>query len=63
MIVATETERPFKEAMRVGFLQLALWMEEEYGIDRWQAFELLTMVTKIRVGNSWAVAVGVPKES
>ncbi len=62
VIVATETGRPFEEAMRVGFLQLALWMEEEYGIERWQAFELLTMVAKIRVGNFWTVAVGVPKE-
>lgn len=62
VIVATETGRPFEEAMRVGFLQLALWMEEDYGIERWQAFELLTMVAKIRVGNFWTVAVGVPKE-
>lgn len=61
VIVATETGRPFEEAMRIGFLQLALWIEEVSGIERWRAFELLTMVGKIRVGNFWTVAVGVPK--
>lgn len=62
VIVSTETGRSFEEAMRVGFLQLTLWIEEEFGIERWQAFELLTMVGKIRVGNFWTVAVGVPKK-
>jgi amidase len=61
VIVATETGRPFEEALRLGFLQLAMWLEEEYDIDRWLAFELLTMVSKIVVGNFWTVAVGVPK--
>jgi amidase len=61
VIVATETGRPFEEAMRVGFLELAMLLEEDYAIERWLAFELLTMVSKIRIGNFWTVAVGIPK--
>jgi amidase len=62
VISATETGRPFEEAMRSGFLELAMWLEEDFSMDRWFAFELLTMVSKIRIGNFWTVAVGIPKK-
>jgi acetamidase/formamidase len=61
-VAATQTGRTFEEAMRLAFMELIFWLENEYGIERWHAFELLTMVSNIRVGNFWTVAVGIPKE-
>jgi len=62
VVAATETGRSFEEAMQIGFLQLALWLEQDFSIDKWVAFELLSLVAKVRVGNFWTVAVGLPKK-
>jgi amidase len=61
-VAATETGRTLEDALRVGFVNLALWLEGDYGINRWDAFELLTLVSKVSLGNLWTVAVGVPKQ-
>jgi amidase len=61
-VAATETGRTLEDAIRLAFIQLILWLEEEYGLDRWIAFELLTFVSKISVGNFWTVAVGIQKQ-
>ena len=34
----------------LAFAQLILWMEQDYGWNRWQAFDLLTHVGKLSVG-------------
>jgi amidase len=60
-IAATETGRTFEDAIRLGFTQLMFWLEQDYGLNRWDALELLTFVSKISVGNFWTVAVGFPK--
>src|SRR5208282_5276226 len=61
-VAATETGRSLVEALRVGFTTLALWLEADYSLDRWDAFELLTFVSKVSFGNLWTVAVGIPKQ-
>ena len=48
--------------MRLAFTNLILWLEADYGLDRWEAFGLLTFVSQVRVGNFWTVAVGMPKK-
>lgn len=60
-ISATQPGRSYEEAMRAAFMDLVLWMESDYGIERWTGFELLTLVSQVKVGNFWSVAVGVPK--
>lgn len=61
-VATTQAGRSLEDAMRVAFLDLSLWLESDYGMDRWLAFQLLTLVSEIRVGNFWAVAVGMPKK-
>jgi len=61
-IAATETGRSLVEALRIAFTSLALWLETDYDINRWDAFELLTLVSKVSLGNLWTVAVGIPKQ-
>ena len=62
VITATQPGRTLEDAIRLAFLELTFWIEEEYSIKRWTAYELLTMAAKVRLGNFWTVAVGLPKE-
>ncbi len=61
-VAATQAGRSLEDAMRMAFMNLILWLETDYGIDRWLAFGLLTLVSQVRIGNFWTVAVGVPKK-
>lgn len=61
-VAATQAGRGLEDAMRVAFMDLILWLESAYNLDRWDAFSLLTLVSQVRVGNFWTVAVGMPKK-
>lgn len=63
MAVATSgSGRPLEEAVRIAFMELILWLEREYGFDRWDAYQLCTQVAKVRLGNLWTVAAKFPKK-
>jgi amidase len=55
---------PMERACAEGFARLILWMEADYGWDRWRAYDLLTHVARISVGyyGLGTVAVKVAKE-
>jgi amidase len=40
-----------EDAGRIAYAELILWMEQEYGFTRWQAYQLLTQVGGLYVGN------------
>jgi len=40
---------------------MVLWFEEEYEMDRWDAYELCTQVARVRMGNIWSISVKFPK--
>jgi acetamidase/formamidase len=48
MTVATGT--PMERSVARAYADLILWMEEEYGVPRWDAFNLLTQVGTLSVG-------------
>ncbi len=41
---------PMERSTAQAYAWLILWMEEEYGWDRWRAYDLLTHVGEISVG-------------
>ena len=43
--------RPMEDAARIAYLELILWMEQSYGFTKEQAYELLTQVGGLYVGN------------
>jgi hypothetical protein len=49
-IAAVATGSPMEHSIAEAYARLILWMEEEYGWDRWKAFDLLTHVGRISVG-------------
>ena len=57
----TGVGRTLEDAIRLAYVNLALWMEE-YGIDKWDAWELCSFLGKVTLGNIWCVAAGFPKK-
>jgi amidase len=54
--------RSLQDAVRIAFIQLVFWMEDDFGFDRSDAFQLCAQVGRLRLGNLWAVAAKFPKE-
>lgn len=50
-IMVVGSARPMEDAGRIAYAELILWMEQEYGFTRWQAYQLLTQVGGLYVGN------------
>jgi amidase len=50
-IMVVGSSKPMEDAARIANAELVLWLEEEYGIDRWDAYQLLTRAGGIYVGN------------
>jgi hypothetical protein len=41
---------PMERSIAQAYAMLILWMEQEYGWNRWRAYDLLTHVGQISVG-------------
>ncbi len=64
-IMSVGNTRPLIDAVRIAKTEMVLWLEREYGFDRWEAFQLLSQVGRIRVGNvvdpKYTIVVKFPK--
>ncbi len=49
-IMAVASGCPMERSIAWAYAQLILWMEAEFGWDRWRAYDLLTHVGRISVG-------------
>ncbi len=50
-IMVVGSARPMEDAARIANTELVLWLEQEYGYDRWDAYQLLTQAGELYVGN------------
>jgi amidase len=50
-IMVVGSARPMEDAARIANTELVLWLEQEYGFDRWDAYQLLTQAGGLYVGN------------
>ena len=66
MLMAIGSARPLEDATRVAYKELILWMEQEYGYDRWDAYMMLSQCGKVRLGNfvdpKYTVGAGISKQ-
>jgi amidase len=66
VIMAIGSARPLEDAVRIAYTELVLWMEKEYGFDRWDAYMLLTEIGIVRLGNfvdpKYSVGAAISKE-
>ena len=50
-VMTVGSARPMEDAARIAWKELIAWLEMDYGIDRWEAYQLLTHVGRMRIGN------------
>lgn len=50
-IMVVGSARPMEDAARIANTELILWLEQEYGYNRWDAYQLLTQAGGLYVGN------------
>ena len=64
-IMCIGSARPLEDATRIAYKELVLWMEAEYGFDRWDAYMMLSQCGKVRLGNfvdpKYTVGAGISK--
>jgi acetamidase/formamidase len=50
-LMTVGSARPMEDAARIAWKELVLWLEADHGLDRWEAYQLLTHAGRMRVGN------------
>lgn len=50
-IMVVGSARPMEDAARIAYAELILWLEQDFRFSRWEAYELLTQVGELYVGN------------
>jgi amidase len=64
-LMVVGSARPMEDAARIAYVELILWMEKEFGFNRWEAYELLTQVGGLYVGNmvdtAYSLVASIPK--
>ncbi len=61
-IMTVATHGSLERAIAEAFARLILWMEADYGWNRWQAYDVLTHVGQISVGHFTSGTVGTKIE-
>ena len=41
--------RPLEDALRIAFVELIAWLEDEYGFEKLEAYQLCSQVAEVRV--------------
>jgi acetamidase/formamidase len=64
-IMTVGSVRPLSDALRIAAVEMVDWLEIEYKLDRWDAFQTVSQLAQIRVGNmvdpNYSVVVKIPK--
>jgi acetamidase/formamidase len=65
-VMCIGSARPLEDATRIAYKELVLWMEAEYGFDRWDAYMMLSQCGLVRLGNfvdpKYTVGAGIEKK-
>lgn len=62
VISVTGVNKNLEDAIKTAFIELILWLEEKYGIDRWDAYQLCTQIARVSLGNFWSIIAKFPKK-
>jgi amidase len=65
-IMCIGSARPLEDAARIAYRDRVLWMEAEFGFDRWDAYMMLSQCGLVRLGNfvdpKYTVGAGIEKK-
>ena len=66
LLMAIGSARPLEDATRIAYSELVLWLEKEYGFERWDIYMMLSQCGKVRLGNfvdpKYSVGAGIEKK-
>jgi acetamidase/formamidase len=51
LIMTVGSTRPLEDACRIAYRELVRWMVADHGFDRWDAYMLLSLCGRVRLGN------------
>lgn len=64
-IMVIGSARPLEDAARIAYRELVLWLERDFGFERWDAYMMLSQCGIVRLGNfvdpKYSVAAGIRK--
>lgn len=64
-IMTAGIARPLIDAYRISFAGMVRWLAKDYHFDKWEAFQVLSQVARVRVGNvvdpNYCVVTKCPK--
>jgi acetamidase/formamidase len=65
LIMVIGSARPLEDATRIAYRDLVLWLEQDYGFDKWDAYMMLSQCGRVRLGNvvdpKYSVGAGIRK--
>lgn len=65
-IMTVGSVRPLSDALRIAAVEMVEWLENEYKFDRWDAYQTVSQLAVMRIGNmvdpNYSVAVKIPKK-
>jgi len=61
-VASASAGRSLEDAIRLAFLELIVWMERKFGLNRFDGLMLCSQVGRIRIGNLWTVAAKIEKK-
>jgi acetamidase/formamidase len=65
-IMTTGSGRPLMDCVRLAYVELIKWLADEYGFDKWEAYQLVSQVGITRIGNivdpNFTVVAKFPKK-
>ncbi|MBC8231439.1 acetamidase/formamidase family protein [bacterium] len=65
-IMTAGSGRPLMDALRIAHVELVKWLVDDYGFEKWEAFQVISQVGTTRIGNvvdpNYTVVAKFPKK-
>jgi amidase len=65
-IMTTGSGRPLMDCIRIALVEMVKWLVDDYGFEKWEAFQAMSQTATIRVGNivdpNYTVVAKFPKD-
>lgn len=65
-IMTAGSGRPLMDCVRIAQVELTKWLVNDYGFEKWEAFQVMSQVTTMRIGNvvdpNYTVVARFPKK-
>ncbi|MBA7619781.1 hypothetical protein ES703_27122 [subsurface metagenome] len=64
-IMTTGSGRPLMDCVRIALIELVKWLVDDYGFEKWEAFQVISQAVTMRIGNvvdpNYTVVTKFPK--